>query len=60
MEIKTKINNSYLGKLKTLFTAEEAINETKENLQNGRKIFSNDVANKGLSPKHTNSSYSSI
>ena len=43
MEIKTKINNLDLLKLKSSFTAKETINKTKRQPTDWEKIFANDV-----------------
>ena len=40
-------------------TAKETINKTKRQITEWEKIFANDVVNKGLFPKYTNSSYNS-
>ena len=37
----------------------EKINKTKRQITEWQKIFANDVVNKGLFPKYTNSSYNS-
>ena len=58
MEIKTKINKWDLMKLKS--TAMETINKMKRQPTEWEKIFANEVTDKGLSPKYTNSSCSSI
>ena len=51
MEIKTKINKWDLMKLKSFWTAKEAINKTKRQLSEWEKIFANEVTDKGLISK---------
>ena len=51
MEIKTKINKWDLIKLKNFCTAKEITNKTKRQHTEWKKIFSNDVINKGLVSK---------
>ena len=48
MEIKTKINKWYLIKLKSICTVKETMNKTKRQSTEWKKIFANDVTNKGL------------
>ena len=61
MEIKTKINKWDLIKLKSFFcTAKETIKKMKSQPMDWEKIFANDVTNKGLVSKCTNSSCGSI
>ena len=56
MEIKTKINKWGLPKLKSICIAKETTNKTKTTHRLGKNICSNDVTNKGLVLKFTNSS----
>ena len=56
MEIKTKINKWDLIKLKSFCTAKETINKMKRQPTDWEKIFANDVTNKGLVSKFTNTS----
>ena len=51
MEIKTKINNWALMKLKSFCTAKETINKTKRQPSEREKIFANDATDKGLISK---------
>ena len=60
MEIKTKINKWDLMKLKSICTAKENINKMKRQSSEWEKIFANEGTDKGLSPKYTCSSCSSI
>ena len=60
MEIKTKINKWDLMKLTSFYTAKEAINKMKRQPSEWEKIFANEAMDKGLIPKYTNSSCSSI
>ena len=60
METKAKINKQDLLKLKSLCIAKEAINKTKRQPTEWEKIFANDVTDKGLVSKFTNSSCGSI
>ena len=50
-EIKAKINKWDLIKLKSFCTAKKTINRTKRPLMEWKKIFANDVTNKGLISK---------
>ena len=50
-EIKAKINKWDLTKLKSFCTAKEAINKTKKQPTEWKKIFANDVTHKGLISK---------
>ena len=56
MEIKTKINKWGLLKLKSVCIAKETTNKTKKTHRLGENICSNNVTNKGLVLKFTNSS----
>ena len=60
MEIKAKINNWDLIKLKSFWTAEKTINRMKRQPMEWEKIFANDVTDKGLIYKIYNSLHSSI
>ena len=60
MEIKTKINKWDLMKLKSFCTAKETINKMKRQPSEWEKIFANEAPDKGLIPKYTSSSCSSI
>ena len=51
MEIKAKINKSDLLKLTSFCTAKETINKTKTKPTDRKKIFTNDVTDKGLVSK---------
>ena len=51
MEIKTKINNWDLSKLKSFCTAKETINKMKRQHTEWEKIFANDETDKGLVSK---------
>ena len=51
MEIKTKINEWNLIKLKTFFTAKETINKMKRQSIKWEKIFANELTDKGLISK---------
>ena len=51
MKIKTKINKWDLIKLKSFCTAKEAINKTKRQPTECKKIFSNKATDKGLISK---------
>ena len=60
LEIKRKINKWYLIKLKTFCTAKETINKIKRQPTEWKKIFANDVTDKGLISKIYKPLYSSI
>ena len=60
MEIKTKINEWDLMKLKSFCTAKETINKAKRQPSEWEKIFANEATDKGLISKYASSSYSSI
>ena len=51
MEIKTKINERDLIKLKSFCTAKETINKTKRQPTELENIFANNATNKGLISK---------
>ena len=51
MEIKTKINNWDLMKLKSFCTAKETVNKTKRQPSEWEKIFANEATGKGLISK---------
>ena len=51
IEIKTKINNWDLMKLKSFCTAKETINKTKRQPSECEKIFANEATDKGLISK---------
>ena len=51
MEIKTKINKWDLTKLKSFCKAKETINKMKRQPMEWKKIFANDVTDKGLISK---------
>ena len=51
MEIKTKINQWDLMKLKSFCTAKETINKMKRQPSEGKKIFANEATDKGLISK---------
>ena len=48
MEIKTKINKWDLVKLKSLYTAKEAINKMKRHPSEWEEIIANEATDKGL------------
>ena len=60
MEIKTKINKWDLIKFKIFCISKETINRRKRKPTEWEKIFANEATDKGLSPKYTNRSCSSI
>ena len=51
MEIKTEINKWDLFKLKSFCTAKDTISKMKRQPTEWKKIFANDVTNKGLVSK---------
>ena len=51
MEIKTKINNWDLMKLKSFCIAKETMNKTKRQPSESEKIFANEATDKGLISK---------
>ena len=51
MEIKVKINNWDLLKLKSFCTAKDTINKTKRQPTDWEKIFANHMTSKGLVSK---------
>ena len=51
MEIKPKINQWDLMKLKSFYTAKETINKTKRQPSEWEKIFANEATDKGLISK---------
>ena len=59
-EIKTKVNNLDLIKLKSFCTAKETISKVKRQPSEWEKIIANETTDKGLIPKYTGSSYNSI
>ena len=50
-EIKTKMNYWYLIKIKSFCKAKETVNKTKRQLTKWKKIFTNDILDKGLVSK---------
>ena len=60
MEIKTKVNQWDLIKLKSFCTAKETINNVKRQSSEWETIITNETTEKGLISKYTNSSYNSI
>ena len=57
MEIKTKVNNWNLIKLKGFCTAKETITKVKSQPSEWETIIAHETTNKGLISKYTNSSY---
>ena len=57
MEIKTKVNNWKLIKLKSFCTAKETITKVKSQPSEWETIIANETTDKGLISKYTNSSY---
>ena len=51
MEVKTKINQRDLMKLKSFYTAKETINKTERQPSEWEKIFANEITDKGLISK---------
>ena len=51
MEIKTKVNNWDLIKLKSSYTAKETISKVKRQPSEWEKVIANDAADKGLISK---------
>ena len=59
-EIKIKVNKWDLIKLESFYTAKEMISKVIRQLSEWEKIIANETTDKGLIPKYTSSSYSSI
>ena len=57
MEIKTKVNNWKLIKLKSFCTAKETTSKVKSQPSEWETIIANETTDKGLISKYTNSSY---
>ena len=60
MGIKTKVNKRDLIKLKIFCTGKKTISKVKRQSSEWEKIIANETTDKGLIPKYTSSSYSSI
>ena len=60
MEIKTKVNNWNLIKLKRFCPAKETITKVKSQPSEWETIIADETTDKGLISKYTSSSYNSI